>query len=314
MLIKKLRLKLEKIGKIYIIPTRYGLYFLLFVFILFLFSLIYGHSMAFTSTFLFVCLLMSSAVITNYNLKHIQVRSSSAKITTQVDHPSEVGLILNSLHERGAIWIEGYSSSNFDFEASPAIELSTKEKTQVKLSLRPHTRGIFQHSNWYLKTSYPIGLFTAWRPVSATLTIRVLPKSVDYNIVPLFLEETEMAHEHFMLVERKNDEDFYEYKPHAEGEPWRLIDWKVLAKSDVYLKKSFSADQRNGRYLFDYEKLVDLQHEERLSQLVFWTLQAIDTKIDFVVHLPGFKHQYFNSESSFENLWDLYATYKVPNS
>lgn len=311
--IKNIFNKLQRVGKTYILPTRYGLYFLLFVFVLFLFSLTYGHSMAFTATFLFVCLLMTSAAVTNYNLKYITMSFPITKVSTFCEQSIDVILNLKSAYERGSVWVQGEVETNFNFHQSQTVELKAHTKAETSISFIARKRGIYSLKQWSLRTCYPMGLFMAWKPLEQSLSVRVLPKPIDYNIVPQFIEALDSSHEQFVVTKKNNEEDFYEYKVHEEGDSWKLIDWKILAKADIYLKKSFLSEKKNGHFFFDYESLIDLNHEQRLSQLVFWILQAVESRNDFVVGIPGLKFQMYNPDSDFDPLWDQIATLERPH-
>jgi uncharacterized protein (DUF58 family) len=304
MSIKKLITKLERTGKIYILPTKYGIYFLFFVFTLFLFSLTYGHSMAFTATFIFVCILMTSAAVTNFNLKHINIKFPAHGALIVAGEDSSLPVSVSSHVERGGIWLSGMQNNSFDFKHSVPVEIPSRDSVNLTLRFSALKRGIFQLEQWYLHTSYPMGLFAAWRPVRAALRLRVIPTPVDFKVMPQFIDENLMNQEQSKLIENKNDEDFYEYSTHQEGDSWKLLDWKVLAKTDAYLKKKFSSEQKHGRYFFDYDCMKELSHEDRLSQLVYWIMLARDLNTDFVINLPGHGLQYFDQNSSIDNLWD----------
>ena len=146
--------------KIFIIPTRYGFYFISIVFVLFLISLSYGHSLAYTTTFIFVSLVMTSAHFTNFNLAGVEVMALHIPDEVYAGESFECRVTLRNTSRKTRFDIE--VTLGEVGESQPESIESGETKTIV-LKVKGLRRGQVSIKRLRLATTFPFGLFYAWK-------------------------------------------------------------------------------------------------------------------------------------------------------
>lgn len=282
-LINRLIALLERENKIYILPTMFGYYFLLLVFILFMISLTYGHSLAFTATFLFLSLIMSSAAITNFNLRGLDL----SRFMVMENQKSHFLLRLRNTSKTRVDLELNLRSQKLKSESLAIVESGAENTVSWNFSHLP--RGPYLVRDIILSTTYPVSLFYSWKKFRVDLNFAVPPVPKDFfdGHYPFYdHHNSESVGESSMLKYKKGEEEFYEHRKHEESDTWRLIDWKAYARTNqLFNKIQHSEDQ--ARYLeFDYHKIPRLDHEQKLSQLYFWCLKHRQSGDEFRVILP----------------------------
>jgi uncharacterized protein (DUF58 family) len=280
--INKLIQKIERVGRVYIIPTRFGVYFLIFVLVLFLFSLTYGHSMAFSATFLFLSLLMSSAIFTNANVGKVELTSLVAPALVFEDQPFELDAAVFSAKEH----LEISLCLSDKGEISAPFDIKRREQGRCKVPVSPLKRGEHSVDRVTLSTQYPARLFYAWTTIKFPLTLRILPRPVNHGHLPRRLTDQEENTGHEVDGGREA-RDFFEHRPYRDRESWRGIDWKVFARRDELFTKHYDNEEQASSFIFDYFSLGGLTHEQKLQQLMHWILDAEARDKNFQVRLPG---------------------------
>jgi uncharacterized protein (DUF58 family) len=173
-LINNLIAFLERENKIYILPTMFGYYFLLLVFILFMISLTYGHSLAFTATFLFLSLIMSSAAITNFNLRGIDL---TRFLVSENEKNHFLLRLFNSSQTRVDLDLK-LRSQSIRSESIPVFE--GKKEYALSWNYSQLDRGSYLIRELIINTTYPVGLFYSWKKFNVSLEFVVPPKPKDF--------------------------------------------------------------------------------------------------------------------------------------
>lgn len=242
-------------NKIFIIPTSYGLYFIAIVFILFLISLSYGHSLAFTTTFVFVSLVMTSAHFTNYNLAGVEVIAIHCPDETfaEQDAPFKVTLRNNTKKHRFDLVLKvGGKGESEAFSIGPGQTISQL------LILKNLERGEYHLKRITIGSSFPFGLFYAWKYWYGTQTFMVFPKiSKDKLRLPEPQSDSQQRGAEGGSPE-VGAEEFFGHQTYDAGMPLRAIDWKAYARGKgLYLKKFIEESDIN--YII---KKSDIKAEE----------------------------------------------------
>lgn len=276
-----LRDKIERMGRIYIFPTKAGLYFLSFTFTLFLFSLIYGHSMAFTSTFLFISLFMMTAVVTNYNLYQVRIVGVKQADWAQAGEDIPIFVKLKSVKDCLNLKIRSESSTRGQKYSSKPFDLRHNELLSTTLYCPPLGRGVHTLNKLTLSTDYPAMLFQSWMSLKCDTQLVVLPRPMDkqrkYEVINRG-EEQELFGEN----RRLNADEFYEHHLYHDRDSWKQIDWKVYARREELYKKVYESEDDRGLAYFDFDKIEGLDKESALSQFYFWIKEAVDSGQPFI--------------------------------
>ena len=284
---------LEKIKpnpkKIYIIPTVFGVYFLGIVFVLFLISLSYGHSLALTTTFFFVSVIMASAHFTNFNLSKVNLINIKQNHFCHEGEDVLINFIIEnrSQRDRFGVELELYSETTLEMDH---IDMDPDSITKGSLKLSNLKRGLYKVSKIKLSSSFPFGLFKAWKVIAVNLEINVFPKKANLLPLPPGVFSNVRGEEGGHRL-KNGSEDFYGHEKFIEGSSWKNIDWKAFSRTGDLVSKSFS-EISSGRVLLDFEHLKSLNEEERVGQLTSWADQCFHNNMEFAVVLPHSKYEF----------------------
>lgn len=273
--------------KIFILPTRYGFYFIAIVFILFLISLSYGHSLAFSTTFIFVSLVMTSAHFTNFNLAGIKVIALYIPDNIQEGEASFFRVTLRNTANKSRFDIQVCIGK--DNQSMP-ISLSGGETGQITFEVKNLKRGEYLLKRLTVSSTFPFGLFYAWKYWYEDNLFSVLP-AYSENVPNLPNPTPNLgkrggnkgAHE-------IGAEEFYGHQNYQEGMPLRAIDWKAYARGKGILLKRF-IDEADVFYLFKINE-QEKNLEERISQLAVLVDKAEAMGLTYAVVLGQEKPEY----------------------
>ncbi len=131
-------------------------------------------------------------------------------------------------------------------------------------------RGVHRVARLEVTSRYPLGFFAAAMRVASGPTVTVYPQpSGDPNLP----RHEERALGNLVETHSHAGDDFAGVRPYVLGESQRHIDWKAAARGAPLMIKHFSGDA-GDRMMFDFDQLLSLPLEARLSQLALWLLRA----------------------------------------
>lgn len=273
-------------NKIFIIPTRYGLYFIAIVFILFLISLSYGHSLAYTTTFVFVALVMTSAHFTNYNLSGIEVIAIHPPDETFENEDPSLKVTLRNVAQKHRFDIFLKVS---EYGESESFSLAPGETVNKKLTLNPLTRGEYQLKRLTIATSFPFGLFYAWKYWYQNQGFFIYPAMPEKSVTlppPQALDNRSGSFEGKPEV---GAEEFYGHQNYDIGMPLRSIDWKAYARGKGLLLKKF-IDQSDVKYSLALEDTTEKSIQELTAKIVLAELSGATYAVILEQEAPKFGH------------------------
>ena len=273
----------EKFGgrhnKIFIIPTRYGLYFIVIVFILFLISLSYGHSLAFTTTFVFVALVMTSAHFTNYNLAGVDIIAVHPPADTFEGGEARIKVTLRNTTKKHRFDLFLKVS---DYGECDAFTLAPGETSSHELSLKGLERGEYEIKRITVATSFPFGLFYAWKFWYEKQSFYIFPEITQDNIeLPKPLSNSKERGDHEGNPEI-GAEEFFGHQNYDVGMPLRAIDWKAYARGKGLLLKKF-IEQSDVNYIINRNDFLSPKKEIRDKETILKNL----TELVLSVHGTG---------------------------
>lgn len=263
--------------RIFILPTRQGLGFVLIIVILLLIAFIYNNNLAYL-----LCFLLASVFF----------------ITIIHSFKALSGLVI----------YKGQSSSVFAGEAAgfdihvnnpgaePRFNLKLHLTDDVLFSLEPQQKQCItlysptQKRGWHrcdkieLSSTYPLGLFRAWSVLRFDAKALVYPKPAKEVLA---FPETAGAQNQQGSAKTGNDE-FYGLKEYQSGDPIRHIHWKAFAKGLGLYSKQYSGETFAELWL-SYEAAPGHDTEQRLSQLCRWLVDADKAGLHYGFMLPGLK-------------------------
>jgi uncharacterized protein (DUF58 family) len=301
--------------RIFILPSRSGLFFMLVLLIMLLGSINYNNSMGYAFSFLLGSMTMVSALHTQRNL--LGLRIEVGKVTPVfAGETAQFQLWLDN-RGRAARYALIWQSQLFSFFSkaenvtsfSPLAlsEMSevNSRPCQVKLSSRdlpfsidipadqrvsitipvPTTqRGRLPLGRVTVSSAFPLGLFQAWAYVHLDVATLVYPQPVGHKTLPRG-KQSENTGEGSPC--EGGGEDFIGYRNYVPGDSPRHVDWKAVARGQEWLIKQFGGMNVASIWL-TWEDVSTLnQLEVALSQLCLWILVAESQGALYGLKIPG---------------------------
>jgi uncharacterized protein (DUF58 family) len=263
--------------RVFILPTRHGLLFALFLGLMLLGSVNYNLSLGFVLTFLLATLGLVSILHTFRNLAHLRVSAGRTAAVFAGDAGSFPVLLEGPGQiPRWAIGVvrEGDAPMYANVPAGVPREVVLRVETARRGWLRPGRLRVF--------TQFPLGLFHAWSWVEPDVKLLVYPKP-DRSRLPLPMMQPAAGSG---TAFGAGDEDFSGMRPYRAGDPLRQVAWKTAAREQGMYTKQFSGRAEAEMWL-DWDLLAGLETEVRLSRLTRWVLEAEAAGIAYGLHIPG---------------------------
>ena len=147
--------------------------------------------------------------------------------------------------------------------------LPARDSVWVELEVSSLKRGIYRLRDVRFSSTFPLGLFFAWKTCPSKNAHVVFPKPQG-NIPPprvaIGLEE------------------FAGHRPYREGDSLRQIDWRARARGLPWIIKEFE-NGSIGELTLKERDLARLSTEERLSQLAEWVLKLDRQGVYFALEM-----------------------------
>lgn len=254
-----------KYHRIFVLPTKNGLRFLLICSVLFLASVNYESNLGLFFCFLLFWVAIVSILPTYHNLAGliVEARLSEPAFAGQ-DLYFKMELKNQSARTRETIrvrWKEGPRVS---------ISLLPGESQMIGVPIPALHRGLFRPGKFRVYTQFPLGLFYAWVLVESPTECIVYPKPA----------QREGAFSHFLSrfykegeTSQEGKEDFGGFRKYQPGDSLKHIAWKALARGDEVLTKEF-VHPISKTLWFNWNKVSIPDKEERLSFLCRAILEA----------------------------------------
>lgn len=263
--------------RIYILPTRFGLLFIIILAAMLAGSINYNNNLGFLLTFFLGSMMLVSLFHTHKNLKGIRIISVRTK-------PVFAGQ--NAVFEF-LVRVSGYSRQAvlFGFEKSETIitDLSRQADNTVWVPVQTKNRGVIKPGVIRIKTCYPLGLFVSWSILDPEINGIVYPLPI-----PGFFHltgEHAAGHENGKK-EGPGVDDFYGLRAYQPGDPLQRVSWKTFSRGQGLYTKTF-VGQFGTEVLFDWDSIKINDTEKKLSVLCHGILDACRRKMTYGLKLPG---------------------------
>lgn len=268
--------------RIYILPTRFGLVFILGAILMILIGASYQNNLVNLLAYFMLSLIFIAMIQTHNNLTRIHITS----VDVEGGFAGGEIVITTTLGNAG-------TDSRFAIESDVSrLKLLSRYENHLPLigqgalklrsSYRAEKRGRFELKRVKLSTTYPLGLFRSWQWYPVSTTYFVYPERKSLRPPPSIQAPTETA---LQTLGHAGD-DFSGHRRYETGDSAKHIDWKARARGRPLLVKQFMTGEA-GALEFDWSRLASLTDEDRLSQLAEWIDTARRTKSLFVLKLPG---------------------------
>lgn len=263
--------------RIYILPTRLGMMYALMVCAMVLGGMNYGNNLALGLAFLLGSLGFVAMHHCHRNLAALQLASAAnapvfsgqtARLNIAVENPSAV--------PRQEIALE------YGVHAFAAARVQPGTRALLHVEAAATRRGWLKLDHFIVSTRYPFGLFRAWTVLHMETKCLVYPHPSPPGDLPPLHTDAGSG-----LTLQRGDDDFAGFRSFQSGDSPRRIAWRVYAREQGLLVKQYSGTGVASR-IFDWDALIGLDTEARLSRLCRWILDAHIAGIAYGLRLPGF--------------------------
>ncbi len=262
--------------KLFILPTKTGLGFVFATALVWLVGTNYENNLALAFSYFLLALFHVCILHTFKNLHQGILRCVSTS-PVFCGESSEIQLVFNpgrlSRQSIQFSWPDG-SVLVEDFGAE-------KEK-KITLFVPTKYRGWYRPPRLVVETQHPLGLWRCWSLVDLDIQILTYPKPMVSGPMPQTITNKNEGKLHSV----HGGEDFHSLKEYQPGDSLKHVAWKQYARGQGLLTKSFSA-YVDTRLWLDWDLLVGLNREARLSRLTYLAVDAQKCGADYGLRIPG---------------------------
>lgn len=263
--------------RIFIFPSRVGLFYGICLLLMLLTSINYQNNMGYALTFLLATLFIVATLHTFANLSGLTIRALRAKPTFCGQQSGfEVQIERGKQRPHFGLHLKWPNSTE------SIVNLVDTDKVQVQLHMEVGKRGWFSPGRLLVESCYPLGLLRCWTWVDLDLHALVYPRPLACPELPgLPTDRPDGA-----AVPSSGNDDFYGFRDYREGDSLRQVYWKGLAKGQGVQTKQYGAYASRSVWL-DWEMFPGAGIEQRLSHLCFWALAFDSRNEEYGLRLPS---------------------------
>jgi len=265
--------------RVYIVPSRLGLFFGGTLAILLVGSINYALALGFALTFLLAGLGIAGMVQTARNLAQLSVRAGRCDPVFAGDRAQfRLGLANPGNFDRPEILVRQIASG-----AHCIVDIGPASATEAMLAVPAPRRGWLPLGRVMLETRFPLGLFRAWSYIEPDSRCLVYPRPEASALPPA----ASSAQPGGARAHAQGSDDFSGLRAYQSSDSPRHVAWKSVARSDDMLTKQFAGDAVAELRLDLRDLPATLSLEQRLSRLAGWVLAAERAGARYGLRLPG---------------------------
>ena len=244
--------------RVYVLPTRFGLFFAVLLLAMLLGALNYNNNPA-----LLLALLLGATGLASLIAAHLQL--SGLGIDAVSAEPVAAGTTLSlhlSLSANDARARRGLQLRCRESHAN--VSLSGGDPAGVILELQTEHRGWLDPGRIRISTTQPLGLALAWSWVWPDTPVLVYPAPESQG-PPLPTGDGNASHARLHPA----GDDVHHLRGYRIGDPRRAIAWKPSARRDALLVHEYEQPLA-VEVTLDWRTLPQLPYEQRIRRLAHW--------------------------------------------
>ncbi|MFW6081311.1 MAG: DUF58 domain-containing protein [Desulfosalsimonas sp.] len=262
----------------YILPTRYGLLFVILLLAMLAGSINYNNNLGFLLVFLLGGMATISILHTHRNIVGLRLLSASPRPVFAGDTAVFHLTVEPEATSRRALVF------TLDKTRKTIEDASAGTQTRIAVKAAAPKRGLLTAGPLTVSTRYPLGLFYAWSPILPELSYLVYPRPV---------HGPQQADKTSNTPGAKGEggralsgvEDFMGLKTYQPGDPVRHISWKSYSRGQGLFTKEF-AGHAQKTVIFDYDSVKGRDAESRISRLCGLVISAASANLQYGLKLP----------------------------
>lgn len=263
--------------RVYVLPTRFGLFYALLVVTMLLGGLNYNNNPA-----LLLAMLLGGTGLAS--LVAAQLQLSGLVVTAIEGEPVPAGqMLLLHLHahaDDGRRRRGLQAALDPDYDAPAGLDLQ-RGQGEAQLLIPTVRRGWLELPRLRIDTRHPLGLARAWATVWTHTPLLVYPRP-ERDGPPL----PEGAGENAQVRLHPSGDDLHHLRSYRRDDSQRTIAWKPSARHDKLLVREYQQPVGTNIVL-DWQALAQLPNEARISRLARWVDEAERDGRRYRLALPG---------------------------
>lgn len=264
--------------RIFILPSRYGVMYVLALLLMLTGSINYNLSLGFVLTFLLCALGINSILHTFRNLARLKISPGRVEPVFCGEHAHFMLVFDNP----GALARYSIGVTR-DGKHEVYVDVAANLSASARIAIPAQRRGVLRPGRLTVFTRFPLGLCYAWAYADLDMRCIVYPR-LESAAAPLPRPE---SHDGLGIAHGAGQEDFAGLRTYRSGDSPRHIAWKAAARDQGLMTKQFSGRADSELWLDWHATPAALGTEARLSRLARWVTDAHATSISFGLRLPG---------------------------
>ncbi len=261
--------------RIYVLPTRFGLFFGLMLAAMTLGGLNYNNNPA-----LILCFLLASAAHTGLLVAYLGLRGLRLQeVSADPVHAGQPVALRFRFDAQEARWRRGLVLRRATTRR--AFDLGPQGHADVTLEVPTMQRGWLDVGRVELSIRRPLGMFVAWSWLHPQRRVLVYP-ALEANPPPLPGSGAQGRPRR----QRGPEEEVHALRDYRGGDPLRSVAWKRSAQLGRMLVREFESPSGHDAVL-DWEQLRGLATEARIRRLARWVVDAERTGRRSELRIPG---------------------------
>jgi len=261
--------------RVYVLPTRFGLFFAVLLCAMLLGALNYNNNPALLLALLLAATGLSSLIAAHLQLSGLGIDAVSAEPVTAGDRLSmHLALSANDARARRGLQLRC-------LDATAVASLLGNGPASTVLELPTSQRGWLDPGRIRISTTQPMGLALAWAWVWPDTSLLVYP-AMESQGPPLPPGEGNAG---LARLHPAGDE-LHHLRGYRPGDARRAIAWKPSARRDTLMVREFEQPLAVEISL-DWRALAPLGNEQRISRLARWVDLAEREGRRYRLQLPG---------------------------
>jgi uncharacterized protein (DUF58 family) len=263
---------------IYILPTRFGVVYMLMLLGMLVGSINYTLSLGFVVTFLLAGVGTLAMLHTWRNLAWLEIEHRRAEpVFAGEDAMFEIAIRETQQRARYSI------VAHFESGEQVVADIAAGSETLLRLPKRSKTRGWLDAGRITLFTEFPLSLFHVWSYVELGSRCLVYPHPLTQSTgVPASADQGAVG----ALDARSGDDDFAGHRTYQLGDSPRRVDWKASSREQGLFTKQFQGEAKSSLW-FDWALAPGSDAEQRIQQLTRWVVDAHAERQSYGLRLPG---------------------------
>lgn len=264
--------------RIYILPTRHGLGFVLALVVMLLGAINYQLSLGYVLVFLLAGTGTASMFHAFRNLNRLVLRPGRVQAVFAGDMATFTLSAVEGLGlaRHGVVLRRGQ-------DAPIAVDIPARGASEVAIRVPAPHRGRLRPGQLLIFTRYPLGLFHAWSWIDLDVSCYVYPRPSPHH--PPFPGQ-QAGMDSAPAGEGGGDpEDFAGLRDYQPGDSLRQVAWKALARGQGMFTKQFTGVLQSSTW-FDLHEAPAADLEGKLAILCRWILDAHGLGLVYGLKLP----------------------------